>query len=158
MKLRGVVAVVLALPPAAMCTSVAAWAAGVRWSALQDGWHRACAQAPLRAIDLGDLGAMPLCARCTGLWIGAMAGTVIGATTTCIAETHVPRAWWWTFVGALLGFADGLGSVLGLWDAPAAQRVVSGAVLGLAGGYLASAVVQTVAFHAVAPERGRGEG
>lgn len=139
------VAAAIVAIPSAVVASVIGWGLDARTPFVLDALHLLCAQAPTRALVLNGEG-LPLCARCTGLWVGALIGASVAAVRSPIARDRLPRSWIVSAGAFAIGLADGLARVLTpqTWDTPAALRVVSGGLLGAGGGYLIVALAATV--------------
>jgi uncharacterized membrane protein len=116
----------------------AAGAVWPRW--LRAGLAPLCHQRPERSLTLAGL-PLPVCARCTGLYAGGVAGLALGA----LAGLGAPRRRWprarWFWIGVTPTLADGVAGLAGLpalAERPrAALAGATGAIVGL---YLALAV------------------
>jgi uncharacterized membrane protein len=103
-----------------------------------------CHQLPERSFFL-DGHQLPVCARCTGLYLGAIGGLVAWPAVRVLRGwrgwTPTPRtaAWWVAAAGAptVVTFATG---VLGVWDGSNVIRAALALPFGLAAGAVVAAV------------------
>lgn len=72
-RLDNSVSLPLAAPGLVAVTGLLAFFAGVRPSWLENIWGLACDRDPVRCLHWGSQ-ALPVCARCTGLWLEALVG------------------------------------------------------------------------------------
>ena len=109
----------------------------------------ACHQIPDRCLDLGA-GALPVCARCAGLYVGGFLGLLVSA---CTGRSLKP-GWKWVGLSALPSVVDfGLG-VVGLPDLPNWPRFFAAVLPAILVGLLvADALRSIVVLNSDAPDR-----
>jgi uncharacterized membrane protein len=114
--------------------------------------YAVCHRIDLRSLHLGDR-PLPLCARCSGMFLGAMLGLAYQALTRKRAGGFPPRSVWAVYVFFILAFAlDGINSYLhlfpgvtGLYEPQNWLRLLTGTGMGLViAGILYPAFNQTV--------------
>ena len=133
----------LILPSLAITLGLTYWLSGIHPQILSQVWNSAChRQADRSLFFAGQM--LPICARCTGLWIGALTGSLLSLHLEAPARTNVPKTWWVGLALSLLGLGDALGRTLIGWDTSAFSRLASGFVLGVGVFYLAGAVIRTI--------------
>ena len=96
--------------------------------ALYRGFHAACHQMPERSFHLWGF-PLAVCARCTGLYAGALAGFVVYPLARALTRTDAPpRAW--LFLAAVPTSVDFALGVLGVWENTHWSRFLTAALLG----------------------------
>lgn len=114
--------------------------------------YAVCHRIDLRSFHLGDR-QLPLCIRCSGMYLGAMLGLVYQALTRQRAGGFPPRSIWVVYAFFILAFAlDGVNSyvhlfpgVTGLYEPQHWLRLLTGTGMGLVvAGVLYPAFNQTV--------------
>jgi uncharacterized membrane protein len=108
-------------------------AAGDRWGGVLRGLYApVCHQSPERSLHLQDH-ALAVCSRCTGLYLGAVAGLLLGALLRVGTGREVRPVW--LAVAVAPTALDALLPWLGLPQLPAVPRLLlavpAGAVAGL---------------------------
>jgi uncharacterized membrane protein len=101
--------------------------------------YAVCHRIDLRSFHLGDR-QIPLCARCTGMYVGAMLGLAFQAVYRPRAGGNSPRRVWLVLALFVLAFGvDGLNSYLhlfpgapGLYEPQNWSRLLTGTGMGLA--------------------------
>jgi len=89
--------------------------------ALQRGFALVCHQQPVRSFSLFG-GAVAVCTRCLGIYLGAAAGSLVGV---------LPRAAWrWLIVAVAINILDWLAESSGMHGNWAFTRFVLGIALG----------------------------
>jgi uncharacterized membrane protein len=135
-----VLAVLTALPAlflgaAAFCSWAISEGASPRWRLL---FRTLCHGKPERCLELFDV-AMPLCARCTGIYAGVLAGLLLFPLMTWLRE-RVMRV---VAFAALTPLAvDGLTQLTGLRESTNGLRIATGLIAGLAFGLWILSAVQ----------------
>ncbi len=119
----GTVALVFS-PPALEGTSLG-WLAG----ALRAGWSPFCHQAADRSFHVAGIQLLA-CSRCTGIFVGALAGVLIAPAAAALARrTSWPR---WLLLAGLVPMAlDVALGLTGAWGGTVATRAATGAVAGI---------------------------
>ena len=139
---RIVLAVVAAIPTvilsaAALCSWAIAMGASTQWRLL---FRIMCHGRPERSLAIADV-AMPICARCVGIYAGLLAGLAAFWLIPYLRESVVrPFA-----LAAVVPLAiDGLTQLAGLRESTNELRIATGIVAGLAFGmWVLSAVERT---------------
>ena len=119
------------------------------WGKMQGLGFAVCHQSPAHSFHVYDR-SMPLCARCTGMYLGALIALVLQFSKRNERMNAFPKAYFLVFFGLfLLGFAiDGFNSLfaerfgLHLYDTQNWMRLITGLGVGWGMGALAGA-----AFH-----------
>lgn len=119
----GVVAAIplFVLSAATLCTAAIASGASAKWRLL---FRTLCHGMPARSFELFGA-AMPICARCTGIYIGLFAG-VLAALVLPWVEERVMRMW--ALVAAAPMAIDGITQLIGLRESTNALRIATGLV------------------------------
>jgi uncharacterized membrane protein len=114
---------VIVLAPAARA---AGW--GVLSEVLYRSFQLACHQMPERAFHYAGF-PLAVCARCAGLYTGALFGFAVYPLARAVTRTDAPRREWllWAAAPTSLDFALG---VLGLWENTHWSRFVTALPLG----------------------------
>lgn len=91
-------------------------------------FHLACHQMPERALQLAGH-PLAVCARCTGLYAGALAGLLVYPLARSLRRTDAPWRGWLLLAGVPTS-VDFLLGVTGLWENTPASRFSTALVLG----------------------------
>lgn len=125
----------LILGAAALCSLAISAGASMKWRWL---FRLMCHGRPERCLELFDV-PMPICARCTGIYLGLLAGLAGYWLVQFISE----RAFKIAALVAILPLAiDGLTQLTGLRESTNELRVATGVLAGLAFGFWILAVVE----------------
>jgi uncharacterized membrane protein len=119
------------------------WTLGA-WSHLFYG--QACHQMPDRCLDLG-FGPLAVCARCSGLYLGALLGMVV----TLMARRSIQPTLRWLIVVSLPTLIDFSASLVGLPSLPNWPRFWIAAPLGLLLGLAIADAIVDLGFRSRAP-------
>lgn len=135
--LAGLLAAALLFCAGAVLAPVAARELGPPGALLRLAYRPACHQIPARCLNLG-WGPLAVCARCTGLYLGATAA-LLGVA---VAARTVRPSWPWLVAAALPTAVDFAAGVVGLPSLANWPRFAVALPLGaLCGLYVADAVV-----------------
>ena len=118
---------VLILAASALCSWAIAEGASMRWRAL---FGALCHGAPERSLELFGI-AMPICARCVGIYVGMLSGLLLFPLMGWLREP-VMRAV--AFIAIVPLGIDGLTQFAGLRESTNALRIATGLVAGIAFG------------------------
>jgi uncharacterized membrane protein len=129
-------------------SSVCAWAiahgASTRWRLL---FRMLCHGIERRCLTMFDV-PMPICARCTGIYLGLFAGVIVFFFLPIVEE----RLMRMTMYAAAMPMAiDGLTQALGLRESTNALRLATGFVAAVAFGMWALVAIERQEPHAVNP-------
>jgi uncharacterized membrane protein len=125
----------LILAAATLTTAAIAAGASMQWRLL---FRLMCHGRPERCLEL--FGApMPICARCTGIYLGLMAGLAAFWLVRSLSEKALRIA---TFIALTPLAIDGLTQLSGLRESTNELRIATGLVAGLAFGLWILAVVE----------------
>jgi len=121
---RIVAAVVAAIPvvivsAATICTFAIASGASMKWRLL---FRVLCHGIPARCLQLFDT-PMPICARCTGIYVGLLAGLIAFVVLPPIQERMLRAA---LYVAALPMAIDGITQAMRLRESTNGLRVATG--------------------------------
>ena len=126
------------LSAATLCSWAIAQGASMQWRAL---FRVMCHGRVERAFALFDV-PMPICARCTGIYLGLLGGIALFAVLPLIREEVMRRI---SFAAVTPLALDGLTQLTGLRESTNLLRVITGLVAGLAFGlWILSAVQRPV--------------
>ncbi|HYH10684.1 MAG TPA: DUF2085 domain-containing protein [Thermoanaerobaculia bacterium] len=115
------------LAAATLCSWAIAAGASMKWRAL---FRVMCHGRVERSFALFDI-PMPICARCTGIYLGLLGGLALFAILPLIREEVMRRV---SFVAVTPLALDGLTQLTGLRESTNELRVITGIVAGLAFG------------------------
>jgi uncharacterized membrane protein len=137
---RIVLAFVAAIPAvilgaAAMTTAAISAGASMQWRLL---FRLMCHGKPERCLELFDA-PMPICARCTGIYLGLLAGLAAFRLARVVSEKAFRIA---AFIALTPLAVDGLTQLTGLRESTNELRIATGLVAGLAFGLWILAVVE----------------
>jgi uncharacterized membrane protein len=99
-----------------------------------------CHQRPERSFHLG-VAQLPVCARCFGLYAGALMGVMIAGLKPCASNAEGSTRWWWNSLSGLRTLlvvtavptaVTWTSEMLGLWAPGNATRFVAALPLGVA--------------------------
>ena len=128
----------LILAASTLCSWAIAHGASMQWRTL---FRVMCHGRVERSFALFDV-AMPICARCTGIYIGLLAGLALFAILPAIREDVMRRI---SFAAVTPLAIDGLTQLAGFRESTNTLRVITGIVSGLAFGlWILSAVDRRV--------------
>ena len=134
-----VLAFVAAIPTtilgaATLCTFAIANGASMRWRLL---FRLLCHGIPERCLELFGV-PMPVCARCTGIYAGLLAGIALFWAIPLLRERVMRSV---AFIAAMPLVLDGLTQLAGLRESTNPLRIATGLIAGLAFGlWILSAV------------------
>ncbi|MEZ4239706.1 MAG: DUF2085 domain-containing protein [Myxococcota bacterium] len=118
------------LPTAAVLAEGAAFLRGTSWVPAAEAWlGPLCHHLPERTLALGGR-LLPVCARCTGLYLGVAAGGLLGLAVR-LDPTSVKRAALAALAATATGFTAAVAEALGLIATGNATRVGLGLLLGV---------------------------
>lgn len=87
-----------------------------------------CHQQPSRSFFLFEY-KFAVCARCTGIYLGALIAVIIYSLFKEIDETKTPSKW--PLIISLIPIGiDGLGQLIGLWESNNFLRLITGFIFG----------------------------
>jgi uncharacterized membrane protein len=135
---------VFILGASSLCAWAIAHGASMRWRLL---FRLLCHGIERRCLTMFDV-PMPICARCTGFYIGLFAG-VAAFTLFPIVEERLMRST--MYVAALPMAIDGLTQALGLRESTNPLRLATGFVAAFAFGIWALVAIERQAPRAVNP-------
>jgi len=88
-----------------------------------------CHQIPSRSFHLWGF-PLAVCGRCTGIYVGFLAGLLVLPFLRGLGKTSLPRVWSFVLATGPLA-ADGLGNLLGLWSTGNVLRLAIGFIWGV---------------------------
>jgi uncharacterized membrane protein len=124
------------LSAAALCSWAIAHGASMRWRALFKVMCHGMAERSLMLFAVP----MPICARCTGIYLGLLAGLIAFFAVPWIEEKVMRIA---SFVAVTPLAIDGLTQLAGLRESTNALRMGTGIVAGVAFGMWVLSAVET---------------
>lgn len=128
----------LILGASTLCSWAIARGASMEWRTL---FRVMCHGRIERSLALFDV-PMPICARCTGIYVGLLAGLAFFAVLPAIREEVMRRI---SFAAVTPLAIDGLTQLAGFRESTNTLRVITGVVAGLAFGlWILSAVERSV--------------
>lgn len=95
---------------------------------LYEAFSHLCHQQPERSFYIAGQ-QVAVCARCTGLYGGFAAATLLYPLLTSLRRTSPPQTKWLFFAAAPLAIDFGVG-FLGIWENTHSSRFLTGALLG----------------------------
>jgi uncharacterized membrane protein len=136
------------------------------WAAAQLvylSFHAVCHQIPERSFHVGEF-PLAVCARCTGLYVGAAAGVLLYPLARPLTRTDAP-ARGWLLAAAAPTTIDLLLGVTGLWENTHRSRFLTALLAGAAAAFyvvpgfvdLGRRGARQLFGHLYAGEGGRGE-
>jgi uncharacterized membrane protein len=125
----------LILGAATLCSFAISAGASEKWRWL---FRLMCHGRPERSLDLFGV-PMPICARCTGIYLGLIAGLFVYWLVQFASEKAFKRI---ALIGLVPLGVDGLTQLTGLRESTNALRIATGLVAGLAFGLWILAVVE----------------
>jgi uncharacterized membrane protein len=125
----------LILSAASLCSLAIASGASMRWRL---AFRLMCHGMPHRCLDLFGV-PMPICARCTGIYAGMLAGVAMFWLVPLLRERVMRRV----ALTAIMPLAiDGLTQLAGFRESTNTLRLVTGSIAGLAFGLWVLSAVQ----------------
>lgn len=118
---------IVILSAATLCTWAIASGASMRWRAL---FRVMCHGIVTRCLTLFDV-PMPICARCTGIYLGLLAGLVAFLAVPWVAEKTMRMV---SIVAVMPLALDGLSQLAGLRESTNPLRIATGMAAGMAFG------------------------
>lgn len=100
---------------------------------LYQGYSVICHQMPERSFHYHDL-PFAVCARCTGIYAGFLAGLLVYPVWRNVRETETPPRWWLVAAAAPL-LIDYSGDLIGLFANTPLTRAATGGILGAIGAW-----------------------
>lgn len=122
------------LAASSLCSWAIAHGASMQWRLL---FRLLCHGKPERCLELFGI-AMPICARCTGIYLGMLAGLAAFVVLPLLRERVMRR---FAYAAVVPLAVDGLTQLTGLRESTNTLRMLTGALAGLAFGlWILSAV------------------
>jgi len=88
-----------------------------------------CHQIPSRSLHLWGF-PLAVCGRCTGIYVGFLAGLLVLPFLGGLGKTSPPRVWSFVLATAPMG-VDALGNFFGLWSTGNILRLATGCIWGV---------------------------
>lgn len=155
---RLVLAAAVAVVVLAFAPVLEAWAGGPGFFSVlaRVAFHRLCHQDPARSLVVAGA-LLPICARCTGIYLGFLAGWSVRMVRGTDRDRRLSRAL--LLAGVFPLVLDGLVNWAGLVNTPAAARLATGLLFGVtvARGLWPELLPALEAFRPVRPATARAE-